>query len=124
MVQFSASGKVKDAAASTTARIGCRIYQSGYPGMNQRARTHRTRLQRHIERRVWQPVVADRGPGSAEDEHFGVGARIMRRDRCIARFGEYLPSLANEYRADWDLAFFGGAASERQRTLHKARIAS
>ena len=124
MVQLSAPGKVEDAAASAAARIGCRVYDSGYPGMNQRARTHRARLQRDIERRVRQPLVAERGSGSAEDEHFGVGARIMPRDRRIARFGEYLPSLANEYRAHWDLAFFGGAASERQRTLHVARIAS
>ena len=89
--------------------------------MHDRARAHRARLKRDVELAAGKPVIAERAPRVAQRGDLGMGGRIARLDRRIAAAADDR-AVANDDRADRDLAARARGTGERQRFAHQAVI--
>ena len=78
-------------------------------------------LERAVERRVRQPVVAQRECGLANGHHFGVRRRVERGDGRVAALGDDL-SARDDHAADRRLACFFGLTRELKRSLHPSGV--
>src|SRR5690606_12560335 len=59
VIQPVAPRDIEHGAARARFRVGRRVHEPRDPRMDERARAHRAWLERHVERRAWQAVVAD-----------------------------------------------------------------
>ena len=75
---------VDDASRRASARIPRAKHQSPNARMNNSRGTHRARLQRHIERRVGQPIAAECLTAGAQRLDLRVRSWIVRGNRALA----------------------------------------
>ena len=64
-------------------RLGRAVDQRADPRVHHRADAHQARLDRHIQRRARQPVVAEPRRRGPQRHDLGVRRRIVRADRLI-----------------------------------------
>ena len=88
--------------------FGCAEDESANTGVHERAGTHQARLDGDIERRPGQTIVSDIGRAGPKCHDLGMGRRIDSSDRLIVA-GAYHTTVADEHRADWNLADVEGA---------------
>src|SRR5437588_1984072 len=98
------------------------IDQALDPRLDERARAHRARLNRRIDDRARQTVVADLSRGLAQGEDFGVRRRVAVGARAVAGQGEERAVPADDASADGHLAAPGGLARRAYRLAHPALV--
>ena len=90
--------------------------------MDYRSGAHDAWLQRDVERRVDEPIVADGGAGCPNRQHLGMGARIAGRDRRIGGLSKHGAVRPDKDGTDRYFTRCSSAASERQSSLHVGRV--
>src|SRR5437762_13621031 len=73
-------------------------------GKAHRADAHRARLERHIECRSNEPLVAELFGAVADRQHLGVRRRIAALDDSVTVFREYRAAHRKQHRADRNFA--------------------
>src|SRR5205085_5924742 len=92
------------------------------PGLDERAGAHRARLDRRVNDRARQAVVAYLVRGLAQGEDFGVRRRVAVGARAVAGHGEQRAVAADDAGADGHLAAPGGLARRAQSLAHPALV--
>jgi hypothetical protein len=98
-------------------RIGSSENERGNAGVDHRSHAHETGLERDIEGRTDEAVVAGASGGAPQSDDFGVGGRIARYDRAVAPAGkeEIIP---HDDGSDRDLAPPGCGARQVECAPH------
>jgi hypothetical protein len=116
---------VLDDVEHRTSRAGAWIDRSEHqppdPRVHHRGRTHRTRLERHVQRRVGQAVGLQSLAGRAQRDDLGMRRRIAGADGTVPSFGND-GAVTHDDRADRDLAPRFGHAGEFQSPAHEGDI--
>ena len=91
MVDGGVAKHIEHRACSARLRLGRTIDHGIDARMQHGAAAHGARLQRHIQGAAIEPVVAQLLRRSAQCLHFGMGRRVIARERGIAPLAYHLP---------------------------------
>ncbi len=69
------------------------VNQPSNPGVRDRTRAHRARLQRHIERQSGKPVIAKLLCCGPQRPYLGMGGRVASANRGIVSMSQHLTRL-------------------------------
>src|ERR1051325_7900981 len=91
------------------------------PGEPDRRGTHRAGLQRYIEIAAGKALDAEPDGGGAQNQHLGVGGRIVIALDAVAGSRDDLTGAADQRRADRHLALLRRGLRFDQRASHRRR---
>lgn len=97
--------------------------QTADAGVDHRPRAHHARFQRHVHRRVQQPLITHPPPPLAQRHDFSVGGRIMMTDGTVPALADNLV-VQHQYRADRHFALGLRAPRQHQGVTHPKFIAA
>ena len=80
---------------------------------------HLTRLDRDIQRRAGQPVIAEPFPGIPQRDDFGVRRRVVRADRLVETPADYRP-VERDHRTDRHFAGRRASSASSSAALIKS----
>jgi hypothetical protein len=117
MVKLRGTHDIENATRGTCSAICGTEYEPGDPRVNQRPRTHRTRLHGHVKRRANKSIIASCNTRCPQRPDLGVRARVGLADRAIPALTKNLV-ITNQDRPDRDFTRGFGARSEFKRPPH------
>ncbi len=122
MVQSLLAEHVEHGAAGAGLWIGRGEDNPGDPRQDDRSRTHRAGLQRHVEGGLGQPPSPEPLRARPEGEDLGVGRRITAELPFVRGLGDHL-AIANQHRPDRDILVSRRGGRDRQRKSHEIGVA-
>jgi len=102
--------------------VGCAVIEASEPRKRDRPRTHRARLQRHIEIAARQPFRSQRRAGLPDREKLGVSRRVFQFEGPVPRPRDNPPLPIRDDRADRHLAARGGRFGFLESQVHRTHF--
>ena len=121
MVEAIRCSQIDDAAASAGFRFECAINDAFYPRIQTGAHAHRAWLKRHVQRALFQSPRSERLGGGGDGNHFSMRGRVVEAFAGVASATDH-PPIANDDRADRDLADVSGKRGFVQGKAHKIYV--
>lgn len=121
MVQSRIAQQLEKTDRSPRLRISGAKNDAWNASLQDRSGTHRTRLQRHIERRLFQTPIADRGGGLRDRDHLRMGGRILQHLSLIGSGTDDLV-IADDQGANGHFIIDDGLMSQLESSPHKVLV--
>jgi hypothetical protein len=112
---------VEDAARRARLRVGRRVDHARHAREDDRARAHRARLERHVERAVEDAPRAEVRGGGAQGEHLGVRGRVLAQLALVVAGADHL-AVVDDDGADRDVVVRERQLRLGEREAHVALV--
>lgn len=113
--------KPKGTLESAAPAVACAVDNTAAPCLGNGARTHWTRFQRDVKRRVGEPMIGEGGSGSTQRNDFGMRRRISAAKRLVAAAGDHL-AVRNHDGANRNFSGHPGRLCFFQRHPHERAV--
>lgn len=121
MGEAPVSGYVVQTACSAHSGIPGGEDQAAYPGKQDRARAHRTGLERHVQGAIREPFFLPDAQGLLNGQQFGVCGGVTAGFDLVVRLGQN-PISRDQHSAHGHLTPLPGAFGQLERAPHEMSI--